>query len=402
MASSPMFLQKPISENLVFANLDGSSIVSNRVGRNIGFSGVSYRVSRFPADGRLSRRTKAVGISDQTGNLTDVKHINISDIPLLTSLEVLERLKSTQEKRKGKQHFLAMYSSIFGGITTDPAAMVIPMDDHMVHRGHGVFDTAAIMDGYLYELDQHINRFLRSASMAKISHPFDQSSIRSILIQTVTASKCQQGSLRYWLSAGPGDFQLSPLGCHTPALYAVVIQDLSPPDRKGIKVITSSIPIKSRQFAIMKSVNYLPNVLSKMEAEENGGFAAIWLDDEGYVAEGPNMNVAFVTAEKELVMPNFDKILSGCTAKRVLDLAERLVKEGELNGIRVGNVTVEEGKMADEMMLIGSGILVRSVLQWDDQVIGNGKEGSVAKALLNLILEDMKSGPTTVRAPVPY
>lgn len=54
---------------------------------------------------------------------------------------------------KSKQQFLAMYSSVFGGITTDPAAMVIPLDDHMVHRGHGVFDTAAIMDGfapYLY------------------------------------------------------------------------------------------------------------------------------------------------------------------------------------------------------------------------------------------------------------
>lgn len=56
-------------------------------------------------------------------------------------------MKTFREKIKGKQQFLAMYSSVFGGITTDPAAMVIPMDDHMVHRGHGVFDTAAIMNG---------------------------------------------------------------------------------------------------------------------------------------------------------------------------------------------------------------------------------------------------------------
>ena len=59
----------------------------------------------------------------------------------------MERLKINFENRKGAQEFLAMYSSIFGGITTDPAAMVIPIDDHMVHRGHGVFDTAAIRDG---------------------------------------------------------------------------------------------------------------------------------------------------------------------------------------------------------------------------------------------------------------
>ena len=61
--------------------------------------------------------------------------------------KALEKLKLYREMIKGKQQYLAMYSSVFGGITTDPAAMVIPMDDHMVHRGHGVFDTAAIMDG---------------------------------------------------------------------------------------------------------------------------------------------------------------------------------------------------------------------------------------------------------------
>ena len=64
-------------------------------------------------------------------------------------LKAVERLKTYRENHKGKQQYLAMYSSVFGGIVTDPAAMVIPMDDHMVHRGHGVFDTAAIMDGFV-------------------------------------------------------------------------------------------------------------------------------------------------------------------------------------------------------------------------------------------------------------
>lgn len=66
---------------------------------------------------------------------------------LLVNGKVAERLKGFQDNRNGKQGYMAMYSSIVGGITTDPAAMVIPIDDHMVHRGHGVFDTAAIMDG---------------------------------------------------------------------------------------------------------------------------------------------------------------------------------------------------------------------------------------------------------------
>uniref|UniRef100_A0A2P2QMA9 Uncharacterized protein n=1 Tax=Rhizophora mucronata TaxID=61149 RepID=A0A2P2QMA9_RHIMU len=377
-------------------NLPSHFLNSCQISRNLSFRTLGPRCSlsrSFREDGTVKSSLQRDALVDSSTQLSDIR--------ILTCSEAVERLKTFRENQKGKQHFLAMYSSVWGGIVTDPTAMVIPIDDHMVHRGHGVFDTAAIMDGQLYELDQHLDRILRSASRARIDLPFDRESIRRILIQLVSASKCQKGSLRYWLSVGPGDFQLSPSGCNQPALYAVVIQDQSPLDFKGIKVVTSSIPIKPPQFATMKSVNYLPNVLSKMEAEDNDAYAAIWLDDDGFIAEGPNMNVAFVTKEKDLIMPHFEKILSGCTAKRVLTLAEGLVRQGKLRGIKAGSVTVQEGKKAEEMMLIGSGVLVRPVVQWDEQIIGDGKEGPVAQALLNLILEDMKHGPPTVRVPVP-
>lgn len=354
----------------------------------------------FYRHGIPSFRRGVVRISNQAQALID--SIQVSEVPVLSCEEVIKRLRLSRERYKDKQEFPAMYSSVFGGITTDPAAMVISMDDHMVHRGHGVFDTALIMDGHLYELDEHLDRFLRSASVAKINLPFDRERMRNIFIQTVSTSKCREGCLRYWLSSGPGDFLLSPSGCSQSALYAIVIKYLYSSDYSGIKVVTSSIPIKPPMFATMKSINYLPNVLCQMEAEERGCFASIWLDSDGFVAEGPNMNVAFVTKEKDLLMPKFDKILSGCTAKRVLALSEELVKKGEITGVCVRDVTVEEGRRADEMMLLGGGVLVRPVIQWDDQVIGDGKEGPVAQALLNLILEDMKSGPPTVRVPVPY
>lgn len=209
--------------------------------------------------------------------------------------------------------------------------------------------------------------------MAKINQPFDRETMRSILLQTVSASQCKNGSLRYWLSAGYGDFLLSPSGCVESTFYAIVYQSSNSYDLKGIKVITSSMPIKPPVFATMKSVNYLPNALCQMEAEENGCFASIWLDLEGFIAEGPNMNVAFVTYEKELLIPKFDNILNGCTAKRALSLSQELVKKGEIRGVSVRDVTVEEGKRAEEMMLFGSGVLVRPIIQWDDQVIGNGK-----------------------------
>ncbi|CAN7006084.1 unnamed protein product [Brassica rapa subsp. trilocularis] len=291
------------------------------------------------------------------------------NVPVLSSNEVVvERLKLVGE---GKQ-FLAMYSSVVGGITTDPAAMVLPLDDHMVHRGHGVFDTAMIVNGHLYELDQHLDRIIRSASMAKIPLPFDRETIRRILIQTVSVSGCRYGSLRYWLSAGPGDFSLSPSQCPKPSLYATVYQKDFTVDRRGVRVVTSSIPIKPPEFATVKSVNYLPNALSQMEAEAKGAYAGIWVDNDGFIAEGPNMNVAFVVnGGKELVMPRFDNVLSGCTAKRTITLAEQLVSKGMLTSVRVVDITVEDGKKSDEMMLLGSGVLVKPVIQWDDEVIAD-------------------------------
>ncbi|XP_013623850.1 PREDICTED: D-amino-acid transaminase, chloroplastic-like [Brassica oleracea var. oleracea] len=99
------------------------------------------------------------------------------------------------------------------------------------------------------------------------------------------------------------------------------------------------------------------------------------------------MNVAFVVnGGKELVMPRFDNVLNGCTAKRTITLAEQLVSKGMLISVRVMDMTVEDEKKGDEMMLLGSGVLVKPVIQWDEEVIA----------------DDMSSGPPSVRVLVPY
>lgn len=130
--------------------------------------------------------------------------------------------------------------------------------------------------------------------------------------------------------------------------------------------------MKSPLFATTKNVNYLPNVLAKMEAEDNGAFASVWVDDEGYIAEGPMVNVAFITHDKELVLPLFDKILSGCTALRLLELAPKLVEQGRLKGVRAANVSVKEAKGAAEMMFVGSTLPLLPIIMWDDEPIGDG------------------------------
>jgi 4-amino-4-deoxychorismate lyase len=100
-----------------------------------------------------------------------------------------------------------------------------------------------------------------------------------------------------------------------------------------------------------------------------------------------------------LVHPRFDHILSGCTARRMLELAETLVSRGVLKDVRVADVTLPEALAAAEMLLIGSSVKVTGIVQWDAHTIGSGKPGLVAAALLQLLEEDMRSGPRLIDVP---
>jgi len=127
----------------------------------------------------------------------------------------------------------------------------------------------------------------------------------------------------------------------------------------------------------------------------------VFIDQRGMVAESSNMNVAFVTQDRVLRHPSFDAILSGITIQRMLELAERLVTQGDLKEIRLADISVSEGRQAAEMMLIGSSIKVAPVVQWDGQPIGDGKPGPITKKLLQLWEEDSRSA-TDQLVPVPY
>jgi len=175
----------------------------------------------------------------------------------------------------------------------------------------------------------------------------------------------------------PGDFLLSPRGCTGPAFYAVVIAAAAAATRRsqqndGVKAITATVPMKHPFFAGIKSVNYLPNALALAEAEARGAYAPVWVDEEGCVAEGPTMNVAFVTAAGDLVLPAFDRVLGGCTAKRMLALAPRLVEAGLLRGAGEARISADEARRCAEMMFVGSGLPVLPVVEWDGQPIGDG------------------------------
>src|SRR5499433_2644672 len=127
---------------------------------------------------------------------------------VLTPAEAIDQLRALRARQPVK--YWAFYSSQLGGIVTEPALMVLPFDDHMVHRGHGIFDTASIVDGKIYDLEAHLDRFLRSAALSRLPLPCPRAEMREIIARTAAVSGQREGSIRYWISAGPGSLGLPP------------------------------------------------------------------------------------------------------------------------------------------------------------------------------------------------
>ena len=324
-----------------------------------------------------------------------------SALQILAASDVLARLEALRSRQPVK--YSAFYSSQLGGIVIDPALMVIPFDDHIVHRGHGIFDTAGLVDGKIYDLEAHLDRFLLSAKRSKLRLPGSREAMRDIIVKTTAASGRRDGAIRYWLSSGPGSLELSPAAGAEPGFFVMVFAGLSYPERwysEGLRVMTTTYPIKAPLYAITKATNYLPNVLMQMEAKEAGFDNGVFIDPDGHVGESSNMNVAFVTAGGVFVHPKFDHILAGCTSLRLLDLAPRLKEQGLLTGVEVRDIPVAEARASREMLLLGSSVKVAPIVQWDDQVIGDGRPGPVARALLRLLEDDMGGGDRAI--PVPY
>src|SRR6188472_1716661 len=310
-------------------------------------------------------------------------------LPLLNADDVLANLRALRARQPVQ--FDAFYSSQLGGIVADPALMLLPFDDHMVHRGHGIFDTAGLVNGRIYDLEAHLDRFLGSAERSRLRLAGSRADMRNIIVKTAAASGRRDGAIRYWLSSGPGSLELSPAAGAEPGFFAMIFGGLSYPARwytDGLRVMTTTYPIKPPLYAITKATNYLPNVLMQMEAKEAGLDNGVFIDEAGFVGESSNMNVAFVTQDGVFRHPTFERVLPGCTSLRLLDLAQSLVGR-LLTGVEVCNIPVADARGAREMFLIGSSIKVAPVVEWDGQPIGDGRPGPAARALLSLLDNDM-------------
>lgn len=295
------------------------------------------------------------------------------------------------------ENYYAMFASGWNGIVTEPLLMSVPVDDHLVHRGDGVFETLKCVSGRIYLCREHIVRLFASAEKIGLTPAWSHEEIVEITRQTVRAGGRRDCLVRILLSRGPGSFGVNPYDCPRPGLY-VIAHKLAPPFMDahpgGAKCRTSAIPVKPGLFATSKTCNYLPNALMKKEAVDAGVDFTISLDERGRIAEGATENLGLLTQRHELLVPTRDRILAGTTMLRVLDLARPLVERGELADAGPREIGRDDVLAAREAFIFGTTPDVTAVVEFDGKPVGDGRPGPVWRILSDLLRRDLFEGRT--------
>ena len=311
------------------------------------------------------------------------------NIPILKS--PVEYARALDAARMPHQAgYYAMYSSLLGAFVTDGAFMQAPLDDHVMHRGDGVFDTFKCLNGAAYNLDAHLARLMQSAAGIGLAWPGGMADIRRLTLETLRVAGKPDCTCRVMLSRGPGGFGVSPYESVAPGLYIVVFKlgtpfmELHP---EGARVMRSSIPAKPGFWASIKNCNYLPNVFMKREAVDNNADFALGYDDNGHLTEGAVENAGIVTRQGVLVFPELKNILAGTTMLRVMSLASELT--GVIKGIEVRGITEAEVADAAELLLAGTTINVVAGCVYNGHPVGGGRPGPVYKILQDALHADM-------------
>lgn len=314
-------------------------------------------------------------------------------IQTLSFDQVTDRLRS--QKNSYSAGYLAMYSSWYGGIIKDPALMMVPIDDHLVHRGDGVFEAIKCVDGNIYVLDRHLDRLERSANVASLSLPLSRSELIETILTTIRVADAPRCMIRVFISRGPGGFSTNPYECVASQLYIMITRFHEIPAEKrekGTTLKSSHIPIKNSYFASVKSCNYLPNVLMKKEAEDAGVDFTVSIDENGFLGEGSTENIGIISKDRKFLVPPFNRTLRGTTLIRMMELAQSLVAEGKLAGLGEAEITPEQAYEAPEIMMFGTTIDVLPVVNYDGHIIGEGKPGPCFKAFAEILDQDIRSG----------
>ena len=318
----------------------------------------------------------------------------------LTAGNYLDSLELTV--RPYHKDYYAMYSSVLDGVLTDPALMAIPIDDHVVHRGDGVFETFKCVDGAIYNMRAHLDRLETSAKHLGLSPSRTIDDMGDIVTETIRAGNQRDCLVRVLLTRGPGGMGVDPYQSKESQLYVIVYrlkQSFMQLHPDGARARTSSVHIKDPFLATAKTCNYLVNMLMKKEAADAGVDFVIAFDDNGLLAEGATENVGIVTRDNRLQFPKLENILAGTTMLRTIELAASLVQSGDLASVDQVDISRDVLAAAPEILITGTTRDVSAVVEFNGDKVGDGAPGPVFRKLSELLLCDIRKN-AAIRTPV--
>lgn len=265
----------------------------------------------------------------------------------------------------------------------DDKAAKVSVFDHGLLYGDGVFEGIRAYNGRVFKLAEHIDRLFYSAKAILLELPLTREEFIETTVETCRRNRIRDGYIRLVVTRGVGSLGLNPFKCVKPSV--IIIADkiqLYPPElyQRGLDLITvpTTRNLHSALNPAIKSLNYLNNIMAKIEAINGGCEEAVMLNSEGFVAECTGDNLFIVRRGQLLTPPLAAGALYGITRETVMEL-------GREAGLQVAemNLTRYDLFNAEECFLTGTGAEVIAAVKIDGRVIGSGRPGPVTKKLIN-------------------
>ena len=254
--------------------------------------------------------------------------------------------------------------------------------DHGLLYGDGIFEGIRAYNGRVFRLDEHLERLYRSARAILIDIPLSLDEMREATLETLRRNNLKDAYIRLIVTRGKGDLGLDPRKCPKAAIIIIADQiKLYPQETydNGLKLIIASTRKNSPDALSprIKSLNYLNNILGKLEAIHAGCAEAVMLDRHGYLTECTSENI-FLVKDGRLFTPTATVgILEGITRNVVMELCQKRGLEVEMSFL-----TAHDMYVADECFVTGTGAELIPVVNLCGRSIGSGKPGPITKALL--------------------
>ena len=274
----------------------------------------------------------------------------------------------------------------------------ISVFDHGLLYGDGVFEGIRIYNGRIFKIEEHLVRLYESARSICLNIPLTFAEMEKAALDTVAANGLRDGYIRLVVTRGVGSLGLNPYQCPKASVFIIAgTISLYPAEKYavGLTMITCATrrPAPAALSPQIKSLNYLNNVMAKIEAIQGGGEEGIMLNEQGYVAECTGDNVFVVKRGEVFTPPVSAGGLDGITRRIVMGL----LKEMDVPCHEV-NMTRHDIFTADECFLTGTAAEVIAAVELDRRMIGNGKPG----ALTNKLIERFKALAHSTGTPVTY